>query len=120
MAVFIGAAAMGNHSTQIWQKPALWLVLGASLLIGGGAFVVWRHGVEQRQLAEEQAALPPPQQVRVVALGRIEPASRVIKVAAAEAGRLDRLLVTQGERVEKGQILAYLDRYPVRLSLIHI
>lgn len=114
MAVFIGAAAMGNHSTQIWQKPALWLVLGASLLIGGGAFMVWRHGVEQRQLAEEQAALPPPQQVRVVALGRIEPASRVIKVAAAEAGRLDRLLVTQGERVEKGQILAYLDRYPVR------
>jgi HlyD family secretion protein len=52
--------------------------------------------------------------VQVVALGRIEPASRVIKVSASEAGRLNLLLVSQGDQVEKGQILAYLDRYSVR------
>jgi HlyD family secretion protein len=105
---------MGNHSPRIWQKPRLWLILGASLLIGGGVFAFWRHGQEQRQIAAEQAALPPPRQVQVVALGRIEPAGRVVQVAAAEAGRLDRLLVRQGDQVDKGQILAYLDRYSVR------
>jgi HlyD family secretion protein len=49
-----------------------------------------------------------------VALGRVEPASRVIDVATAEAGRIERLEVQKGDRVQAGQILAYLDNYEVR------
>jgi HlyD family secretion protein len=75
---------------------------------------VVRQQIETRRLAEEQAALPPPRQVQVVALGRIEPASRVVQVSASEAGRIDRLMVAKGDQVEEGQVLAYLDRYAVR------
>ncbi|NJL49348.1 MAG: HlyD family efflux transporter periplasmic adaptor subunit [Leptolyngbyaceae cyanobacterium SM2_5_2] len=70
--------------------------------------------MESRRLAQEQAELPPPQQVKVVALGRLEPASRVIEVAASDAGRIDALLVKKGDVVTEGQVLAYLDRYEVR------
>ncbi|MBD2109959.1 efflux RND transporter periplasmic adaptor subunit [Nodosilinea sp. FACHB-13] len=70
--------------------------------------------MQSRQAAREQAELPPPQQVKVVALGRIEPASRVIDVATAEAGRIDRLEVEKGDQVQAGQVLAYLDTYDVR------
>ncbi|TVQ10376.1 MAG: HlyD family efflux transporter periplasmic adaptor subunit [Leptolyngbya sp. DLM2.Bin27] len=70
--------------------------------------------MQTRQVAREQADLPPPRQVKVVALGRVEPASRVVNVAASEAGRIDRLEVQKGDRIEVGQILAYLDSYDVR------
>ncbi|MBE9108748.1 efflux RND transporter periplasmic adaptor subunit [Nodosilinea sp. LEGE 07298] len=70
--------------------------------------------MQARQEAREQAELPPPRQVKVVALGRVEPVSRVIDVATAESGRIDRLEVQEGDRVEQGQVLAYLDTYDVR------
>ncbi|TVP68444.1 MAG: HlyD family efflux transporter periplasmic adaptor subunit [Leptolyngbya sp. LCM1.Bin17] len=70
--------------------------------------------MQSRQAAREQAELPPPRQVQVVALGRVEPSSRVIDVAASSSGRIDRLVVQQGDTVETGQVLAYLDTYAVR------
>jgi HlyD family secretion protein len=96
---------------DFWKKPGLWAALGVLVLVGVGSTLVVRQQLEARRLAEEQAALPPPRQVKVVALGRIEPASRVVQVSA---GRIERLMVAKGDRVEAGQILAYLDRYAVR------
>ncbi len=101
------------------QKPSLpsrvlWLCLGALLFVG--ALSVWTvRSVMQTRQAEQQAqSEPPPRQVRVAALGRLEPAGRVIDVAAAETGRIDRLLVQEGDAVAAGDILAYLDTYDVR------
>jgi HlyD family secretion protein len=51
----------------------------------------------------------------VVALGRIEPASRVLRLAGpsgSDAGRVAELAVTEGERVTRGQVLAVLDSEP--------
>ncbi|MEB3288540.1 MAG: HlyD family efflux transporter periplasmic adaptor subunit [Leptolyngbya sp.] len=84
------------------------------VLVGAGSTLVVRQQIAARQRVEDQAALPPPRQVKVVALGRIEPASPVVQVSASEAGRIDQLLVARGDPVEAGQILAYLDRYGVR------
>ncbi|MEO0397292.1 MAG: efflux RND transporter periplasmic adaptor subunit [Cyanobacteria bacterium P01_A01_bin.137] len=50
----------------------------------------------------------------VAALGRIEPKSEVIDVAAAETGVLARLLVDEGAQVQAGEVLAELDMYAVR------
>lgn len=105
---------MTIQSADFWKKPGLWVALGALVLVGVGSTLVVRQQIAAQRLAEEQAALPPPRQVQVVALGRIEPASRVIRVSASEAGRLDRLTVAKGDRVEEGQTLAYLDRYAVQ------
>ncbi len=105
---------MQSQSIQPWKKPGLWLLLAALLLVGAGSTLAVRNVLQTRQAAREQAELPPPRQVKVVALGRVEPASRVIDVATAEAGRIDRLEVQKGDRVQAGQILAYLDSYDVR------
>lgn len=105
---------MSPQSTDFWKKPGLWVALGVLVLVGAGSTLVVRQQIAARQRVEDQAALPPPRQVKVVALGRIEPASPVVQVSASEAGRIDQLLVARGDPVEAGQILAYLDRYGVR------
>jgi HlyD family secretion protein len=107
---------MSAHSVQPWKKPNLWLALAALLLVGAGSVIAVRNLITTRQAALEEAALPAPQQVKVVALGRIEPASRVIEVATSEGGRIATLEVVKGEFVQSGQVLAYLDRYNVRLA----
>lgn len=106
--------SMSAHSIQPWKKPGFWLLIAALLVVGVGSTLVVRNVLQTRQEAREQAELPPPRQVKVVALGRVEPVSQVIDVATAEAGRIARLEVQEGDRVEQGQILAYLDTYDVR------
>lgn len=105
---------MTIQSADFWKKPGLWMALAVLMLVGLGSTLAVRHQLAARQAAQERAALPPPRQVKVVALGRIEPASRVVQVSASEAGRIDRLMVAKGDRVEEGQVVAYLDRYAVR------
>ncbi|HSM83470.1 MAG TPA: efflux RND transporter periplasmic adaptor subunit [Nodosilinea sp.] len=105
---------MQPQSTQPWQRTSFWLLLAALLVVGAGSTLVVRNVLQSREAAREQAELPPPRQVKVVALGRVEPASRVIDVAVAEAGRIDRLEVQKGDQVAAGQVLAYLDTYAVR------
>lgn len=87
----------------------------ALLLLAGSASLLALRSVRQsRQAAIEEAAKPPPERVDVAALGRIEPKSEVIDIAAAETGVLARMLVAEGTQVEAGQILAELDMYDVR------
>ncbi len=105
---------MFSKSVQPWRKPSFWMLIAALVVVGAGGTLVVRNLLQTRQAAREQAELPLPRQVKVVALGRVEPASRVIDVATAEAGRIDRLEVQKGDQVQSGQILAYLDMYDVR------
>ncbi|MGB3135187.1 MAG: efflux RND transporter periplasmic adaptor subunit [Nodosilinea sp.] len=105
---------MQTQSTQPWKRPGFLLLIAALLVAGVGSTVAVRNVLQTRQEARERAALPPPRQVKVVALGRVEPVSQVINVATAESGRVDRLEVQEGDRVEEGQTLAYLDIYEVR------
>ncbi|WP_072016209.1 efflux RND transporter periplasmic adaptor subunit [Leptolyngbya sp. KIOST-1] len=105
---------MSINPDQPWRRPSFWLLIGALLIVGTGSTLAVRNVLQTRQAAREQAELPPPRQVKVVALGRVEPASRVIDVAPSESGRIERLEVQRGDRVEAGQILAYLDTYDVR------
>lgn len=105
---------MAPNSSQPWQNRTLWLLLGALVLVGGISWIAVRNVMQAQQAAQEEAALPPPRQVKVAALGRLEPADRVIDVAASENGRLGQLLVQEGDTVEAGQVLAYMDTYGVR------
>ena len=96
------------------RKTSFWLGMGVLLLAGGASLLALQSVRQSRQAALEEAAKPPPERVDVAALGRIEPKSEVIDVAAPETGILGRLLIDEGAQVEAGQILAELDMYDIR------
>lgn len=52
----------------------------------------------------------------VAALGRLAPQGGVIDVGGATGERIDRLAVSEGDRVKSDQELAFLGSYPLRLS----
>lgn len=96
------------------KKNSVWIGIALLFLIGGASLLVLRSIQQSRQAALEEAAQPLPERVNVAALGRIEPKSEVIDVAAAETGVLANLLVEEGAQVESGQVLAELDMYDIR------
>ncbi|MEO0985003.1 MAG: efflux RND transporter periplasmic adaptor subunit [Cyanobacteria bacterium J06639_14] len=95
-------------------RQTIGLLVAALILLGGGAFWLVRSRTQSRQAALIENAEPLPQRVQVVALGRVEPAGRVVDVVPSENGRLNRVLVQEGESVQPDQILAYLDIHDVR------
>ncbi len=103
-----------QSAQQPLKKTSFWIGIVLFLVVGSAALVALRSAQQSRQAALEEAAKPPPQRVDVAALGRIEPKSEVIDVAAAETGVLAKLLVEEGFQVESGQILAELDMYDIR------
>ncbi|MEO0351465.1 MAG: efflux RND transporter periplasmic adaptor subunit [Cyanobacteria bacterium P01_A01_bin.15] len=106
---------MVPQSTQRpFRKTSFWIGIALLLLAGGASLLALRSVRRSRQAALEEAAQPPPERVDVAALGRIEPKSEVIDVAAAETGVLARLLVDEGAQVQTGEVLAELDMYAVR------
>ncbi|MDA0269092.1 MAG: efflux RND transporter periplasmic adaptor subunit, partial [Cyanobacteria bacterium] len=105
-----------------FQRPAaltgksLWILIALALVIAGGTFLTVWSRLQNRQAETTETEVVPPPQVQVAALGRIEPQGRVVDIVPAEGGRLERLLVKEGDPVEAGQILAYLNLYDVRLA----
>jgi HlyD family secretion protein len=89
------------------RQAAPWLALAAGAVLLGATLLA-----AQAALNDAPAQSPPagtPQPIGVGALGRIEPASRVLSLATAsgpEGARIGRLLVQEGERVTQGQLLA--------------
>ncbi len=83
------------------------LLLGALLLaaLAGGGFLWMRNGEADR--APPPAAPSAP--IGIGALGRVEPASRILRLAPAatqDGARIARLLVAEGDAVQAGQVVA--------------
>jgi len=73
----------------------------------------------QRLTALQNPESPPVslgEREKVAALGRLEPKGETMDIGAPLNDRLGRLLVQQGQDVEAGDILAYLDSYAERLA----
>ena len=80
------------------------LLLAVLLLAAGAAAWAARIGPFAPPAAAPAAASGP---VGVGALGRVEPAGRIRRLAAPSVGaRLDRLMVAEGDTVKAGQVLA--------------
>ncbi|MEL7409713.1 MAG: response regulator, partial [Cyanobacteria bacterium J06558_2] len=77
----------------------------------------WLDLAPQTKVVEDLTNTVKPQiKVRAVALGRLVPKGEVIKlsVADADSSRVDQILVEEGERVEKNQVIAILQGFENR------
>jgi len=93
-----------------WKIP----LLVGSLLVGSGAIL--SYGIIQlSQFSQAQSETPSPlpnPPAQVTALGRLEPASEIIKLAAPlalDGDRVAELRVKRGDQVQVGQVIAILD-----------
>jgi len=117
---------------QRWLRQP-WRLAGAGV-VALAAVIVLARGLQQTrptpgQRAESATTRPsPPAPARaegVSALGRLEPAGDVRQLAAPMIGmagspRLTVLLVEEGERVKRGQLLASFDNRPGLLADRHL
>ncbi len=98
-------------------RRTIWLLLGlAGLLIGGGAFLFGRPTATPQPAAAVSSG-----PAGIGALGRVEPASRVRRLAAVnapEGSRISRLLVQEGNHIAAGQVLAEFHDLPKRQAAL--
>jgi HlyD family secretion protein len=84
----------------------------ASLLVGGISFYTVKR-LQYSGTSDAQVAAKKLSEIKTVtALGRLEPKGEVIKVSAtgsAQGSRVEQLLIKEGDRVKKNQIIAILD-----------
>ncbi len=95
----------------LWLLPLILGVPGALVALRGPALDASSKSPPQPR------ALP----IGVSALGRLAPESEVIALApssGADGGRVDRLMVAVGDRVQAGQVVAILDPYPRRVAAV--
>lgn len=92
-----------------WQKGMVILALCGSVTVAG---LTWRQS--QVALTPEIVSANPSSIKTVTALGRLAPASEVIKLSAptsSQGNRVEKLLVKEGDRIKAGQAIAILDSY---------
>lgn len=102
-----------KHPNLSNKWPSRWVMLGTATLLGLSAVVAWRVWEPQAARVEDGIAeVAAPEISTVTALGRLEPAGEMVNLTAptsTQAGRIEELLVEEGDRVEAGEIIATLD-----------
>ncbi len=90
----------------------------ASLIPGLGALYLWRLQTNPAKVAAVADVAPEAAPVvrNVTSLGRVEPKGEVITVSGSNGSRISELLVDEGQQVEKGEILAYLEDHGEKLA----
>ncbi len=102
-------------SFQVFLKPAnrwmLGLAIVATVITVGTIFHSISH-FGSLQSSTAQTVTPPPTLKKITALGRLEPQTEVIRLSAPvnlDGDRVAEILVKQGDKTKKGQIIAILD-----------
>ncbi|MBW4644671.1 MAG: ABC exporter membrane fusion protein [Goleter apudmare HA4340-LM2] len=99
---------------RLFPKSILPISIGivVSLLVGGISFYTIKRFQYSAPPETQAPTKKLPEITTVTALGRLEPKGAVIKLSAnvsAEGSRVEELLVKEGDRVQKGQVIAILD-----------
>ncbi|MFB2980494.1 ABC exporter membrane fusion protein [Microseira sp. BLCC-F43] len=95
------------------NKQIIGLIVVATAVSGAIAYYgVSQFGGRVGETTASQTVETPPPVIKVTALGRLEPEAEIIRLSAPlalDGDRVAQLLVKQGDRVEKGQVVAILD-----------
>ena len=84
--------------------------IALALLMGGAAVYALRQFSPSSQPVAPETVIP--EIKTVTALGRLEPAGEIIQVSvssASEGNRIEELLVAEGDKVSRGEVIAVLD-----------
>ena len=101
---FITGNKTNSFKPPIKTIPTL---IGLGLILGG---ITYR--LRYTSVSEPEAVEVMPEIKTVTALGRIEPSGEIIEISissSAEGNRIEELLVRQGDKIERGEIVAILD-----------
>lgn len=106
---------MVSEKRKLGQRRWGWAIATGVAALGLLGLGVVRLVSSHRAASEvEQTEVPAPVRVEVVALGRLEPRGEVVRVGGPIGERIQRLEVRQGDIVQKGTVLAYLESYDER------
>lgn len=101
------------HAKPANPKSRRWIGVTATALVlvtSSAGYGLWQQST--RQAESRAAAATAPKVTTVTALGRLEPQGEVIKLSAPasnNSNRVEQLLVQEGDRVQRGQVIAILD-----------
>ncbi|MGB5637182.1 MAG: ABC exporter membrane fusion protein [Waterburya sp.] len=101
----------GNEtkSSKALGKRLPIFIAGIALILGG--MTVYR--LRQTTVSEVEAPIQVLPEIKTVtALGRLEPSGEIIQISvssAAEGNRIEELLVQQGDKIKRGDVIAILD-----------
>lgn len=95
------------------NKQIVGLIVVATAVSGAIAYYgISQFGGRVEKTTASQTVETPAPVLKVTALGRLEPEAEIIRLSAPlalDGDRVAQLLVKQGDRVEKGQVIAILD-----------
>ncbi|OUL25059.1 HlyD family secretion protein [Nostoc sp. RF31YmG] len=108
-----------NKESQLFSKPVQrWqIVLGVSVIFATGLAsfyalsTLFRSNIQSRPTNPPKAA---PVKVAITALGRLQPEGEITYLSAPHSingVRVEKLLIKEGDKVQAGQVLAYLEDY---------
>jgi HlyD family secretion protein len=92
-----------------------WIVVGAGCLLAIGGGIVYQQS--NRRPVEAVPLSSTVKADKISALGRLEPEGETIQVFAPtsiDGARVERLLVSHGQQIKKGDAIAFLDTYARR------
>lgn len=107
-----------DQESQLYKKPSLWwriIILTGLLTVIAGLVSI--YSISRLQSNVHQSVKPVkaiPAKVAITALGRIQPQGEVTKLSAPSSlsgVRVEKLLVGEGDRIQQGQIIAWLEGY---------
>ena len=101
-----------------WKRWTIALPLSVITVVG--MVIVYRLQAENKSETQSPSVSQSlPKVTRVTALGRLEPKGEVIQVSTSQrSARVEELLVTEGETVEAGSVIAILDSFPIRKAAV--
>ncbi|MGE5086787.1 MAG: efflux RND transporter periplasmic adaptor subunit [Bacillota bacterium] len=79
----------------------------ALLVLGGGGYYYWNQQKNNEVIFKEYALKKGNLEVTILATGTVQPENR-LEIKAPVAGRMEQVLVNEGQKVTKGQVIAIM------------